>query len=69
MRISLLLFIMGILFITAGYAHQVKPSCSKGIDIKFVPRDVYDEIMLNKILWLFTNSVKWIFATFNSYAI
>jgi hypothetical protein len=50
MRISLLLFIMGMLFITAGYAHQVKPSCSKGTEVKFVPRDVYDEIMLNKVL-------------------
>jgi hypothetical protein len=50
MRIVLLLFIMGILFITAGYAHQVKPSCSKGTEVKFVPRDVYDEIILNKVL-------------------
>ena len=36
------------LFITAGYAHQMKPSCEKGIDIKYVPRNVYDEIMQGK---------------------
>ena len=48
MRITLLLFIMGVLLITAGYAHQMKPSCEKGIDIKYVPRNVYDEIMQGK---------------------
>jgi len=44
MKISLLLFILGILLITAGYAHQMKPSCETGVEVKFVPRDVYDEL-------------------------
>tara|TARA_Y100000389_G_C17436134_1_gene505653 strand:+ start:729 stop:905 length:177 start_codon:yes stop_codon:yes gene_type:complete len=47
-NIGLIILITGILFITAGYAHQVQPSCEKGIDIKFVPRNVYDEIMQGK---------------------
>ena len=44
MKISLLLFVLGTLFITAGYAHQMKPSCEKGIEVKYVPRDVFEEL-------------------------
>lgn len=47
-NLGLIILIAGILFITAGYAHQVIPSCEKGIEIKFVPRDVYDEIAQGK---------------------
>ena len=32
MKITLLLFVLGILLITAGYAQLVKPSCEKGIE-------------------------------------
>ena len=45
---SLIFLIMGILFITAGYAKQMKPSCDKGIEVKYVPRTVYDEMMQGK---------------------
>ncbi len=50
MRINftLIIFIMGILFITHGYAHQMRPSCEKGVEVKYVPRDVYDEILKSK---------------------
>ena len=34
MKITLLLFIIGVLLITAGYAQQMKPSCEKGIEVK-----------------------------------
>ena len=44
MKISLLLFIIGVLLITAGYANQLKPSCDQGIEVKYVPRDVFDEL-------------------------
>tara|TARA_Y100000817_G_scaffold311357_1_gene303383 strand:+ start:419 stop:673 length:255 start_codon:yes stop_codon:yes gene_type:complete len=44
MKISLLLFVLGTLFITAGYAHQMKPSCERGIEVKYVPIDVFDEL-------------------------
>ena len=36
---------MGILFITHGYAHQMRPSCEKGVEVKYVPRDVYDGVI------------------------
>ena len=45
----LMLFIIGGLCITAGYAHSIKDKCEKGIEVKYVSRDVYDEIMLNKV--------------------
>tara|TARA_B100000780_G_C20896463_1_gene356751 strand:- start:178 stop:357 length:180 start_codon:yes stop_codon:yes gene_type:complete len=48
MKISLFLFILGILSITSGYAKQMKPSCKKGLNIKYIPRNVYDEMMTGK---------------------
>ena len=48
MKTSLIFLIMGILFITAGYAKQMKPSCDKGIEVKYLPRTVYDEMMQGK---------------------
>lgn len=50
MRLSLLLFVLGILFVLAGYLNQIKPSCEKGVDIKIVPRNVYDQIIEDTIL-------------------
>ena len=46
MRINFvfILFIVGVLFITTGYAKQMKPSCVDGVEVKFIPRSVYDEI-------------------------
>jgi len=48
MKLSLILFITGALLITAGYAKQMKPSCEKGIDVKYLPRNVYDQIEESK---------------------
>ena len=48
MKISLLLFILGILLISAGYAQQMAPSCDKGIEVKYLPRNVYDELERSK---------------------
>ena len=48
MKFHFIVFVVGILFITAGYAKQMKPSCSQGVEIRFVPRNVYDEIMQGK---------------------
>jgi|MDTC01.1.fsa_nt_gb hypothetical protein len=48
MKFHFILFIMGVLFITAGYAKQMKPSCDKGVEVRFVPRTVFDEISQGK---------------------
>jgi len=48
MKIVLILFILGILLITTGYAHQMRPSCEKGIEVKYVPRNVFDQLEQSK---------------------
>tara|TARA_Y100000817_G_C16427437_1_gene354782 strand:- start:23 stop:181 length:159 start_codon:yes stop_codon:yes gene_type:complete len=48
MKISLLLFVIGILLMIAGYAKQMAPSCEKGIEVKYLPRYVYDELESSK---------------------
>ena len=37
MRLSLLLFIIGVLFVTAGYAQSMKPECERGSEVRIVP--------------------------------
>jgi len=50
MNIALILFTLGIIMITAGYINQVSPHCNPDIQVKVVPRDVYDEILHNQEL-------------------
>ena len=48
MKITLILFVTGMLLITAGYAQQMKPSCEKGIEVKYIPRNVFDQLEESK---------------------
>ena len=50
MKLSLLLFIIGVLFITAGYTQQLDPGCKKGNEVRIVPRNVYDQIIADSTL-------------------
>ena len=50
MKLSLLLFIIGVLFITAGYTHQLNPECNEGSEVRVVPRNVYDQIIADSVL-------------------
>jgi hypothetical protein len=50
MNLYLILFLIGAIMITAGYTNQISPQCNKDMQIKIVPRDVYDEIILNREL-------------------
>ena len=45
MRLSLLLFIMGVVFITAGYTNSLSPGCKMGTEVRIVPRNIYDQII------------------------
>ena len=45
MRIDLILFFLGSMFIIMGYVNQISPTCNEGIDVKIVPRNVYDQIL------------------------
>jgi hypothetical protein len=48
LNISLIIFVMGLLLISAGYANQIKPSCKKDVEIKYVNRELYDELSQEK---------------------
>jgi len=46
-KIALILFIISIIFITIGISHQLSPSKESSREIEFVPRPVYDEIVMS----------------------
>ena len=50
MNISFLLFIIGIIFFIIGYVNQMTPDCKDKQRVKFVPRDVYDNMVMTNIL-------------------
>lgn len=45
MKISLLMFIIGVLFIVAGYTQQLDPKCKPRTEIRIIPRNVYDQLI------------------------
>ena len=47
-NLTLIVFLMGIFFITGGYANQMKPTCKDGTEIKYVTKDLYDELSQEK---------------------
>ena len=44
MRLSLIIFIISIIFIIMGYVKQKNPNCKSGEKIKYVPMSVYQEL-------------------------
>lgn len=50
MNISLVLLMIGIMMVVAGYTNQISPQCDKDLSVKIVPRDVYDDILYNQEL-------------------
>ena len=50
MKVSLIFFILGITFITIGYAYQVSPRKDESREIEFVPRNVYDELSKSAVI-------------------
>ena len=50
MRLSLLLFIFGVMCITSGYVSQADPQCKQGTEVRIVPRNVYDQIISDSTL-------------------
>jgi len=45
MRLSLILFVIGISLIISGYTKQLSPECKNTVTTKIVPRHIYDEIV------------------------
>jgi hypothetical protein len=50
MNIALVLLVVGIMMIVAGYTNQITPQCNKDIQIKIVSREIYDDILYNQEL-------------------
>ena len=50
MNIALILLIIGVMMVVAGYTNQISPQCNKELSVKIVPRDVYDDILYNQEL-------------------
>ena len=50
MKLAFMLFIIGTMMIVAGFVNQVAPKCREGVEIRIVPRNVYDEIVSNSTL-------------------
>ena len=49
MNLSLIIFIIGVFFVVAGYSFQIRPQCKdEGDQIKYVPMSVYEEIENSK---------------------
>lgn len=50
MNIIFLLFIIGLVLFIVGYTNSASPSCSNSEQIKYVPRDVYDSLVVSNLL-------------------
>ena len=50
MRLSLLLFIFGLMCMVSGYVSQSDPQCKPGTEVRIVPRNVYDQIISDSTL-------------------
>ena len=50
MNIALILFVIGVIMVVAGYTNQVSPHCNSELKVKIVPRNVYDDILYNQEL-------------------
>lgn len=50
MNIALLLMLLGVMMVVAGYTNQISPKCNQELSVKIIPRNVYDDILYNQEL-------------------
>jgi len=50
MRLSLLMFVIGTIFIVSGYVQDKDPHCQAGKEIRILPRSVYDQLIKDATL-------------------
>ena len=50
MNIELILLIIGVMMVVAGYTNQIAPKCNEELSVKILPRGVYDDILYNQEL-------------------
>ena len=50
MRLSLLMFIVGIMFVISGYVQDNDPHCMPNTEVRIIPRNVYDQLIEDSTL-------------------
>ena len=45
MRLSLLMFVVGVMFVVSGYVQDNDPHCKPKTEIRILPRNVYDQLI------------------------
>ena len=49
MNLELLLLFLGVMLVIIGFSKQMTDNKRK-IEIKYIPRDIYDELVMNSVL-------------------
>lgn len=49
MNFAFLILFIGLILIVCGYAKQLDNN-EKNIEIKYIPRNIYDELVMNSVL-------------------
>mgnify|MGYP001446572273 CR=1 FL=1 len=50
MNISFLFFVFGLIMFIVGYTIKANPVCDEKHEIRYVPRDVYDNLVVSNLL-------------------
>ena len=50
MRLTLLIFVIGIMFVTSGYVQDNDPHCKPKTHVRILPRNVYDQLIKDSTL-------------------
>lgn len=45
MKLSILLFLIGITMIGIGITRQLTPKCKDTVDVRYVARNIYDDLL------------------------
>ena len=50
MKLTLLLFTLGVLLVVAGYTQQLDTKCQHNVEVRIIPRNVYDQLIKDSSL-------------------
>ena len=50
MRLSLLMFVIGVIFVVSGYIQDNDPHCKPKTEVRIIPRNVYDQLIQDSTL-------------------
>ena len=50
MKLNLFMFVFGVLLVIAGYTQQLDTGCNNNLDVRIIPRNVYDQLISESVL-------------------